>query len=226
MKKRVLIYCRVSTDQQAEFGESIVDQLQALRKWSADNDCIILDEYVDAGFSAAKLYTSRPEFCRMLADADRLRPDLILFTRLDRFTRSPRDYYNVVYEFEKHNLEWKSIWQPFDTTTPEGQAMIGNALVWGKLERDTVSRRIKMHNIQKRARGELCSGNLPRGYKIENKRPVKDPVYESAVNAFFQSYLSGAGITASMNAAKAHGLTFPASTRRRTCSAMRAVTPV
>lgn len=206
--KRVLIYCRVSTDRQALKGDSITDQLQSLRKWAAENDCVILDEYIDAGFSAGKEFTTRPQFCRMIADAERLRPDFIAFTRLDRFTRLPRDYYNVIHEFDKHNLRWISIDQNFDATTPEGRAMIGNALVWGQLERDTTSRRIKLHNIQKRARGELCSGNLPRGYKIENKRPVKDPVYAPAVEAFFDTYLSGAGIIASMHAAQALGLSF------------------
>lgn len=207
-QRRVMLYCRVSTEHQVKHGESITDQTEALHKWAEDNDCIVIGEYIDAGFSGAKPYTSRPEFCRMLREADELRPDLLLFTRLDRFTRNPRDYYNLAHTFEQHQLQWKAIWQEFDTTTPAGQAMIGTMVVFSKLERDNTSERIKAHNVEKRIRGELVSGNLPRGYMVKDKKPVKDPVTEQGMNAFFATYLSGQGLKKSIQAAAEHSVVF------------------
>lgn len=204
--KRVMLYCRVSTDQQAKNGDSIQDQTEALTKWAEDNRCVVVGTYIDAGFSGAKSYTTRPQFVQMLKDSERIRPDMVLFTRLDRFTRNPRDYYNVAHTFEEHGLQWKAIWQDFDSTTAAGQAMIGTMVVFSKLERDNTSARIIAHNIEKRARGELVSGKLPRGYMIKDKKPVKDPEKEEAVNTFFRSYLSGAGMSESLRNANLHGL--------------------
>lgn len=209
MIRRVMLYCRVSTERQAKKGDSITDQLDALHKWADEHNCVIIGEYIDAGSSASKPYTTRPEFCRMLADADRLRPDLLLFTRLDRFTRKPRDYYNLAETFKQHNLEWKAIWQDFDTTTSIGRSLIGFFLVIAEQESENTSERIKMHNVEKRARGELCSGKLPRGYIIQNKRPVKDPECMEGMKAFWDTYLAGFGSSAAIKAAAEHGFIIP-----------------
>lgn len=206
--QRIFLYARVSTEHQVE-RDSIDDQIDALRQWAKDHECIIIGEYVDAGFSAAKPYTTRPEFCRMLADADRLKPDLLIFTRLDRFTRHPRDYYNLAYTFKKHNLNWNAILQKIDTSrtlSASDEAVIGTMVVFSKFERDCTSERIIAHNIAKRARGELTSGKLPRGYMIQNKKPVKDPSTEPGISAFWRTYLSGQGLNASRIAADALGV--------------------
>lgn len=206
--KNVFCYIRVSTDKQAKSGDSVEDQTEALHKWCNDNGCFILDTYIDAGFSGAKEYTTRPAFCKMLDDAKTMHPDLLVFTRLDRFTRNPRDYYNVVYTFQKNGLQWKSIWQDFDSTTASGQAMIGTMMVFAKLERDTTSERIKLHNKEKRERHELTSGKMPRGYINVNKKPVIDPDAKEGVQAFWNAYLAGSGLKVAMEEAEKHGVKF------------------
>jgi len=203
--KRIYTYMRVSTDTQAKNGDSLEDQQAALRRWAQENDCVILHEYVDAGRSASKEYRTRPAFCQMIEDSKHDRPDMVCFTRLDRFTRNSRDYHNLEYDFRKHGLEWKAIWQKFDTTTQEGRTMISMMMILYESESANTSARIRAHNVEKRARGELTSGKMPRGYIVQDKKPVKDPVLSEGINALFQSYLSGHSVKEATVDANEHG---------------------
>lgn len=89
--KRAAIYARVSTDMQAQEGESIPAQLDRLRRWAAENGYVVVAEYVDEGQSART--ADRREFARMLQDAKAApRPyDAILVVRWDRFARNVDD---------------------------------------------------------------------------------------------------------------------------------------
>lgn len=94
--KRAALYIRVSTDMQAEEGESIPAQRDRLARWARDNGYVVAGEYVDAGASARA--ADRPEFLRMMADA-REKPrlwDAILVWKWDRFARNADDA--VVYK--------------------------------------------------------------------------------------------------------------------------------
>lgn len=64
--KRILLYVRVSTEEQARYGESIADQRQALSEWAKKHGCVVVHEFVDEGFSARKPYKSRPALCALL----------------------------------------------------------------------------------------------------------------------------------------------------------------
>lgn len=209
MTRRVFLYCRVSTDRQAKRGESLQDQLGALHSWANSNDCVILGEYVDAGASAFKEYSARPEFCRMMADFDRLHPDLLIFTRLDRFARNARDYHNVIYTLEKRGIEWEAIDEHFDRHTPSGQFTADLYALLGEQESREKSARARFTNSEKRKRGELCSGSLPRGYISKDKHPIKDPAIQEGVQAFWDSILAGRGIKEAMRAAELHGFFIP-----------------
>mgnify|MGYP003309354852 CR=1 FL=1 len=97
---RIALYCRVSTDEQAKHGESIVDQLQALRTWAEANEHTIIKEYKDEGYSAHKAFKSRPALMELIADIDSI--DMIVFTKFDRWTRKAADYYKLQDILDKH----------------------------------------------------------------------------------------------------------------------------
>lgn len=204
--KRIYTYMRVSTEKQAKFGESLEDQQTALRRWAEEHGCVILREYVDAGRSASKEYRTRPAFLQMLEDAKREHPDQICFTRLDRFTRNQRDYHNLAYDFDRERLEWCAIWENYDSTTQQGRIAISVMMALFENESVNTSQRIRATNREKRLRGELTSGNMPRGYLVENKKPVKDPAVSDGIHAFWRTYLSGQGMSASIEAAERHGV--------------------
>lgn len=67
--KRVAIYARVSTTEQAEEGYSIDEQIRVLREYCEREGYTIYDEYIDRGISGKNI-TARPAVQRLLADAD------------------------------------------------------------------------------------------------------------------------------------------------------------
>lgn len=187
----VAAYIRVSTEEQAIHGLSIVAQREALDAWAAENHVKIADYYVDAGISARKPAAKRPELQRLLDDVRNGQIGLIVFTKLDRWFRNIAEYYKVQEVLEAHHVDWKTIHEDYDTSTAAGRLKINIMLSVAQDEADRTSERIKAVFDAKRERKEPCTGRVPTGYKIEGKQIVKDPEMEGPVSCFFETFLSG-----------------------------------
>lgn len=171
--KRVALYLRVSTDEQARHGLSLAAQLQDLRKYARKNKYKVVDTYVDRGESARKKPFSRKEFCRLIDDVKNDQIDIILFIKLDRWFRSVPDFYRAQEILDAHHVVWETTQEQYNTTTTNGRLMLNIKLAVAQNESDMTSDRIKFVFSQKLARGEVVSGSVPLGFKIENKHIVK-----------------------------------------------------
>lgn len=187
---KVAAYVRVSTEEQAIHGLSIEAQMEALDAWATENHVKIAGYYVDAGISARKPATKRPELQRLLANVRNGEIDLIIFTKLDRWFRNIAEYYKVQEVLEAHNVNWKTIHEDYDTSTASGRLKINIMLSVAQDEADRTSERIKAVFDAKRERKEPCTGRVPTGYKIDGKKIVKDPEMEGPVSCFFETFLS------------------------------------
>lgn len=203
---RVALYVRVSTEEQARHGESIIDQTQALEQWVQDHGCLVAGKFVDEGFSARKPYRSRPALCALLETVEAGAADAVIFTKLDRWFRNVRDYSKVQEVLERKGVFWLATLEDYETRTSAGRFKVNLMLSLAEHEADQTSERIKFTFAQKRARGEIISGNMPKGYKLEGGKPVKDPATSAGVAAFWEAYLSGAGRAAAIMAATEKGL--------------------
>lgn len=210
--KRVILYMRVSTEEQARHGESIVDQRQALREWAKKHSCVVAHEFIDEGFSARKPYKSRPALCALLAAVERQEADAVVFTKLDRWFRNIRDYNKVQEVLERCGVFWMATLEDYETRTSAGRFKVNLMLSLAEHEADQTSERIKFTFQQKRERGEIVSGNMPRGYKLESGKPVKDPETERGVAAFWAEYLSSGKMYAAMDRAAENGVILAVST--------------
>ena len=114
---RVFLYVRVSTEEQAIHGLSIEAQSASLKEWAKRGGYRIVDTYIDAGISARKPASKRPELQRLLEDIRAGKGDLVVFTKLDRWFRNISEYYKVQEVLEKHRVDWKTIQEDYDTTT-------------------------------------------------------------------------------------------------------------
>ena len=208
----VALYCRVSTDEQARTGESIIDQRQALERWARENGHAVAGIYEDDGFSAHKSYKSRPELKRLLDDVQAGRVELIAFTKFDRWTRRAADYYKLQDILDAARVPWKAIEEDYETVTASGRFKVGIMLSVNQHEAERTSERIKFTFAEKRRRGEIVSGNMPKGYKTENKKPVKDPETEAGIAAFWRTYLAGRGLKAAICSANVAGTRISVST--------------
>ena len=189
---RVAIYGRVSTEEQAIRGFSIEAQVDALKEYAKENNMKIVDIYLDEGISGAKPPLKRPALKRLLEDVESGKIDMILFTKLDRWFRSVKEYFKVQDVLDNNKVEWKAIQEDYDTTTANGQMAITIFLAVAQNERDRTAERIKVVLDHKRKNKEACFGgpHNPFGYKKQEDengkmRLVKDPETQEAVQAFW-----------------------------------------
>ncbi len=204
--KRVFLYVRVSTEEQALHGLSIEAQTAALQSWAKTNGHKVAGIYIDAGVSARKPASKRPELQRLLGDVRAGKGELIVFTKLDRWFRNIAEYYKVQEVLEKYHMDWRTIHEDYDTSTASGRLKINIMLSVAQDEADRASERIKAINEMKRQKREPLTGDRMPGYKIEGKKYVKDPALEAAVNGFFRTYLARGSISAAMDEAGRLGL--------------------
>lgn len=188
--KKAALYIRVSTEEQAVHGLSIEAQTVALDAWAKNNGIVVYDHYIDEGISARKPASKRPELQRLLNDARSGKINLIAFTKLDRWFRNISEYYKVQEVLEKNNVDWKTIYEDYDTSTASGRLKINIMLSVAQDEADRTSERIKAVYEIKRQKKEPLTGNEPTGYLIEGKKFIKNPDLEPVIDAFFQKFIS------------------------------------
>lgn len=189
---RAGLYERVSTEEQSKFGYSIADQEEALAEYCEKNSMKIVDHYKDEGISGAKPPLKRPSLQRLIDDVQAGKIDIILFTRLDRWFRSVKEYFKVQEILDRHGVQWKAIRENYDTTTANGQMAITIFLAVAQNERDKGAERVKAVLQSKRKNKEACFGgpHKPMGYmkqKDENGIPrlVIDPEEEQMTQEFW-----------------------------------------
>lgn len=186
--KRVFLYIRVSSEEQAIHGLSIEAQTADLTEWARKNGHKVVGIYTDAGISARKPAAKRPELQRLLKDVKAGIGDLIVFTKLDRWFRNISEYYKVQEILEKSNVDWKTTQEDYDTSTASGRLKVNIMLSVAQDEADRTGERIKFVFDDKIQRGEPISGKVPLGYKIENKKIVIDPKTAPIAQDIFREY--------------------------------------
>lgn len=186
--KQVFLYARVSTEEQAVHGLSIEAQLTALEAWAKANGHKVVGTYIDAGISARKPAAKRPELQRLLSDVRAGLGELIVFTKLDRWFRNIAEYYKVQEVLEKCHVDWRTIQEDYDTSTASGRLKINIMLSVAQDEADRTGERIKFIFEDKVQRGEVISGKVPLGYKIENKKMVVNPGTAPIAQDIFKQY--------------------------------------
>ncbi|WP_319403178.1 recombinase family protein [uncultured Anaeromusa sp.] len=186
---RTALYVRVSHEEQVMHGYSVEAQKQALTEYARKNNLHIVDYYVDEGQTARKSYKKRKEFIRLMDDVKVGNIDIILFIKLDRWFRNIRDYYKIQDILEKHKVNWKTIFENYDTTTASGRLYINIMLSVAQDEADRTSERINFVFENKIKNGEVITGTTAIGYKIENKKLVIVPDEADLVREAFDYYL-------------------------------------
>ena len=121
--KKVILYVRVSTDEQAKTGNSLKDQEIKLIAYCKANNIEIVAIYRED--YSAKTF-NRPVWSKMLVDLRKHRgqTDLILFTKWDRFSRNTGDAYYMINLLHKFGVEPQAIEQPLDLEIPENKMML------------------------------------------------------------------------------------------------------
>lgn len=144
---KVAIYARVSTVEQ-DPGL----QLSELRKHVQDRAWQVYHEYTDIGQSGAR--DSRPQLNRLMADARRRKFDTVLVWKFDRYARSVKHLVNSLYEFKALGIDFVSLTEGIDTSTPLGEAMFSIIGAMAQLERDLIRERVTAGMRRAREKGK------------------------------------------------------------------------
>ena len=129
---RVFGYCRVSTASQTE-GYSLDEQKERIEAYCKALGWELVKVFVDGGESGAKI--DRPALQKMCERVKEV--NKVVVYKLDRLSRSQKDTLFLIEDvFLKNGVDFVSITENFDTSTPFGKAMVGILAVFAQLERE------------------------------------------------------------------------------------------
>ncbi len=143
---RAALYARVSTAN----GQDPTMQTRELREYCQRRGWEIAGEYVDAGISGTR--EKRPELDKLLAAARRRRFDAVVVWRYDRFARSLRQLVNALEEFRALGIDFVSLREGVDTSTPNGRLVFGIFASIAEFERELIRYRVRAGLRNARAR--------------------------------------------------------------------------
>ena len=194
---KVALYVRVSTTSQLEEGYSIEEQKAKLESYCDIKDWHVYKVYTDGGFSGST--TERPALEQLIKDAQSKLFDTVLVYKLDRLSRSQKDTLYLIEDvFLKNDIEFVSLLENFDTSTPFGRAVIGLLSVFAQLEREQIKERMQLGKLGRAKSGKsMMWAKTSYGYdynKDTGTMTVNE--YEAlAVKEIYASYLAGMSIT-------------------------------
>jgi site-specific DNA recombinase len=162
---RVDGYGRVSTDEQAREGLSLVHQEKQIRRYCELYGLDLVRIVIDPGVSAKTL--EREGLSSVLDDLRQGRADGVVILKLDRLTRQLRDWSDLIDEFfsERGGRRLFSVNDSIDTRTPSGRMVLNMIMTVAQWEREEIAYRTSNALQGKISRGERC-GRVRFGYKL------------------------------------------------------------
>lgn len=182
-------------------GESVENQIELCKTYGTNNGYTDFLIYEDEGFSGGNI--NRPMFKAMMKDANSKKFDAIICYRLDRISRNVSDFSTLIDKLKFLNIDFISIREQFDTSSPMGTAMMFISSVFAQLERETIAERIRDNMYELAKTGRWLGGTPPFGfcsepiYYLDNNSKQKkmmtlSPIAEEVnlVKYLYSQYLS------------------------------------
>lgn len=210
--ERVAVYCRVSSDEQAQAG-TIQNQIEFARRYCELHQLDVVEFYCDEGVSGTVDPTGRPAGRQMIAGAKAGRFNVLLIYRIDRLSRSLWHLLNVYQFMQQWDVAIRSMTEPLDTSNPVGRFVFQLLGSIAELERETIHQRTELGMARALSEGRP-PGNAPLGYMRDTiGHFVANPTEAPLVREIFGLAASGSPAGTIARILNAKGVT-PISTTR------------
>ena len=173
-------YARVSTDRQADEGESIAVQRELIEAAATQrklDGVLLVDTLVE---HASAKDANRPRLRELRGMIARREIDAVIVYRLDRLSRRVSDLTAMIDEFGAAGVALISVKESIDMTTPMGRAMIGMIGVFAALEREVIAERVTDALAARKAEGRVA-GHPEYGKRRGEDKAAIDNADERAV---------------------------------------------
>ncbi len=193
-QKRIAIYARVSTEEQANHGFSIDAQLHTLTEFATLQGAVVVEQFVDRGISG-KSMKGRLELQRLLEQAKQNAFDEVIVWKINRMARNVADLLKIIDMLTANKVTFRSYSENFETETPMGRFSLQMMGAIGELERNTIVENVRM-GMKQRAREGQWNGGIVLGYEsVDNQLQVVESE-ANIVRSIFHQYTTGKGYKA------------------------------
>lgn len=171
---KAIIYCRVSTQEQADEGVSLDAQEAKARAWAELNGYEVSAIHVDAGLSGRRA-DNRPALQEALTELSD--GDALVCYSLSRLARSTRDAIAISEALQKRDADLVSLSEKIDTTTAAGKMVFRMLAVMAEFESDLTAERTSLALQHKKQQGEFTGGkSAPYGYAVAADGKTLTPI--------------------------------------------------
>jgi site-specific DNA recombinase len=190
---RCAVYTRKSSEEglEQEFN-SLHAQREAceayIRSQRHEGWVCLPQAYDDGGFSGGTL--DRPALQRLLTDIGEGKIDVVVTYKIDRLTRSLRDFAKITEIFEARGVSFVSVTQQFNTTTSMGRLTLNVLLSFAQFEREVAGERIRDKIAASKKKGWWMGGMPPLGYRVQDRKLVVIPGEAETVRHIFRRYVA------------------------------------
>ena len=214
---RCAIYTRVSGDDKVYSSFNALDaQREACAAFIASRKgegWVAADSvYCDGGFSGGTL--DRPSLDRLLVDVRRGLVNTIVVYKIDRLTRSIRDFAKIISILEEHGASFCAVTQSFNTTDSMGRLTLNILLSFAQFERELASERILDKRAASFANGIWIGSRPALGYRYENQQLIVVPEEAKQASFIFNLYLQTDTLRSLVDKITAAGLRTKLATHR------------
>jgi DNA invertase Pin-like site-specific DNA recombinase len=122
LPKQCVIYCRVSTKEQVEEGNSLTTQERLCKEYAAKHGFIVASLYVEQGESAKTADRTQLQKLIRFCTIKKNRINAVIVYKIDRLSRNTDDYSQIRIMFKRYGIEIKSVSEHFEDT-PAGRFM-------------------------------------------------------------------------------------------------------
>jgi site-specific DNA recombinase len=181
------LYTRVSSRNQLEPEfNSLEAQKERLEAYCKAQDYSVYRLYEDGAYSGDSL--DRPALRQMMADIREGRINCVVAYKIDRLTRSVKDFHELLALFERQNVSFVAVTQNLDTQTPTGRLMRNILLDFAQFEREMTADRTRDKMHQRAQKGMWNGGNVPYGFENQNKKLVPRTQEAQRIKFMFEHF--------------------------------------